>query len=101
MGRGSSAIYDECQSYFVMTADDAQSDKRVTHEKDRALVRSPRIVGIDRRRDRARSQYDRVDLGVAGRLRVRALLGRRTARAAARYERKHCREERAHQRWDA
>lgn len=36
MGRGSSAIYDECQSVFVVTGD-KNEDKRVTHEKDREL----------------------------------------------------------------
>lgn len=36
MGRGSSAIYDECQSVFVVTGERDQ-DKRVTHEKDREL----------------------------------------------------------------
>lgn len=36
MGRGSSAIYDECQSVFVVTGD-KDEDKRVTHEKDREL----------------------------------------------------------------
>ena len=36
MGRGSSAIYDECQSVFVVTGDKTE-DRRVTHEKDREL----------------------------------------------------------------
>jgi hypothetical protein len=36
MGRGSSAIYDECQSVFVVTGEKA-GDKRITHEKDREL----------------------------------------------------------------
>src|SRR5690606_8543983 len=36
MGRGSSAIYDECQAVFVVTGD-KDEDKRVTHEKDREL----------------------------------------------------------------
>lgn len=38
MGRGSSAIYDECQSVFVVTGD-CDDDKRVTQEKDRELGR--------------------------------------------------------------
>jgi AAA domain len=36
LGRGSSAIYDECQAVFVVTGD-KDEDKRVTHEKDREL----------------------------------------------------------------
>jgi len=45
MGRGSSAIYDECQSVFVVTGD-KDEDKRVTHEKDRELGETAPEFGL-------------------------------------------------------
>lgn len=45
MGRGSSAIFDECQSVFVVTGD-KESDKRVTHEKDRELGHTVPEFGV-------------------------------------------------------
>jgi len=68
MGRGSSAIYDECQAVFVVTGD-KQDDKRVTHEKDRELGETVPEFGL-RFEDVLTTDEVSLDDGPSGGLRV-------------------------------